>query len=96
MRHRSRCLVLAVSWCSGSQVLATNGNTQLGGDDFDRRIMSWLLENFEKETGLDLRSAARQNSEGRKHPRCGLKRVAGACGLNLGQGQTGIAAPCRS
>ncbi|CAE7949486.1 Chaperone protein dnaK [Symbiodinium microadriaticum] len=38
------------------EVLATNGNTQLGGDDFDRRITSWLLENFEKETGLDLRS----------------------------------------
>ncbi|CAE7229358.1 HSP70 [Symbiodinium natans] len=38
------------------EVLATNGNTNLGGDDFDQRILRWLLQNFEKETGLDLQS----------------------------------------
>ncbi|CAE7625029.1 dnaK2 [Symbiodinium pilosum] len=36
------------------EVLATNGNTNLGGDDFDQRITRWLLESFQKETGLDL------------------------------------------
>lgn len=37
------------------EVIAVDGNTQLGGDDFDFRIMEWLLEEFKRETGLDLR-----------------------------------------
>lgn len=37
------------------EVLATDGDTQLGGDDFDRRIMDWLIEEFKRETGIDLR-----------------------------------------
>ena len=36
------------------EVLATNGNTRLGGDDFDERIMKWIAENFKKEQGIDL------------------------------------------
>lgn len=36
------------------EVLATNGNTQLGGDDFDQKIMDWLVEEFKKENGVDL------------------------------------------
>ncbi len=36
------------------QVLATSGDTFLGGDDFDRRIMEYLIEEFQKETGIDL------------------------------------------
>ena len=36
------------------QVLATNGNNHLGGDDFDRRIMDWMLSQFKGETGIDL------------------------------------------
>ncbi len=36
------------------EVKATNGNTFLGGDDFDHRIADWLLENFQKEQGVDL------------------------------------------
>ncbi len=36
------------------QVLATSGDTFLGGDDFDRRIMEHLIEEFQKETGIDL------------------------------------------
>lgn len=36
------------------EVKATNGDTHLGGDDFDRRIMDWLIEEFRKETGFDL------------------------------------------
>lgn len=38
------------------QVLATNGDTHLGGDDFDDRIIHHMLELFQKETGYDLRS----------------------------------------
>lgn len=38
------------------EVKATNGDTFLGGDDFDQRITSWLLEGFQKEHGLDLSS----------------------------------------
>ncbi len=36
-------------------VKATSGDTQLGGNDFDLRIVDWLSENFKKEHGLDLR-----------------------------------------
>lgn len=36
------------------EVKATNGDTFLGGDDFDHRITEWLLENFQKEYGVDL------------------------------------------
>ena len=37
------------------QVLATNGDTHLGGDDFDQAIMNWILEEFKKDHGIDLR-----------------------------------------
>ena len=36
------------------EVLSTNGNTKLGGDDFDDRIMALLVEEFKKENGIDL------------------------------------------
>ena len=36
------------------QVLSTNGDTHLGGDDFDKAIMNWLIENFKKDNGIDL------------------------------------------
>lgn len=36
------------------EVLATNGDTHLGGDDFDNAILQWLLESFKQETGIDL------------------------------------------
>lgn len=36
------------------QVLSTNGDTHLGGDDFDNRIMDWLIKNFKDENGVDL------------------------------------------
>ena len=36
-------------------VKSTNGNTKLGGDDFDERLMNWLAEEFLKEEGVDLR-----------------------------------------
>lgn len=36
------------------EVLATNGDTHLGGDDFDNEILKWMLESFKQETGIDL------------------------------------------
>jgi molecular chaperone DnaK len=37
------------------QVKATNGDTHLGGDDIDQRIMDWVCDEFKKEQGIDLR-----------------------------------------
>ena len=37
------------------EVLATNGNTRLGGDDFDERIINYLADEFKKDSGIDLR-----------------------------------------
>ncbi len=37
------------------EVLATNGDTYLGGDDFDQRVVDWLADNFKREQGIDLR-----------------------------------------
>lgn len=36
------------------EVLATNGNCMLGGDDFDKRIMDWIVEDFKNKEGIDL------------------------------------------
>jgi molecular chaperone DnaK len=36
------------------EVKATNGDTHLGGDDFDQRIIDWLVEEFKKDQGIDL------------------------------------------
>jgi molecular chaperone DnaK len=37
------------------EVKATNGDTHLGGDDFDVRVMDWLIDEFKKDQGIDLR-----------------------------------------
>jgi molecular chaperone DnaK len=36
------------------EVLATNGDTHLGGDDFDERVMAWIINEFKNETSIDL------------------------------------------
>ncbi len=36
------------------EVKSTNGDTHLGGDDFDRRVMQWLVDEFKKDSGIDL------------------------------------------
>jgi len=36
------------------EVKATNGDTHLGGDDWDARIMDWIINEFKKDTGIDL------------------------------------------
>jgi molecular chaperone DnaK len=38
------------------EVKSTNGDTHLGGDDFDQRIIQWLIDEFKKESGVDLKS----------------------------------------
>jgi len=38
------------------EVKATNGDTHLGGDDWDQRILSWIADEFKKEQGIDLRA----------------------------------------
>ncbi|MGK2964290.1 MAG: molecular chaperone DnaK [Tepidiformaceae bacterium] len=37
------------------QVLSTNGDTHLGGDDFDQKVIDWLIDEFKKAEGIDLR-----------------------------------------
>ena len=37
------------------EVLSTSGDTYLGGEDFDKRIMDWLIEGFQRDTSIDLR-----------------------------------------
>ncbi len=36
------------------EVLATAGNNRLGGDDFDKRVMDWMVDSFKREAGIDL------------------------------------------
>ena len=38
-----------------TEVLATNGDTHLGGDDFDQRVIDWMADAFQNENGIDLR-----------------------------------------
>ena len=38
------------------EVLATAGNNRLGGDDFDQKVMNWIVDEFKKESGIDLSS----------------------------------------
>ncbi|MGD0833423.1 MAG: molecular chaperone DnaK [Candidatus Dormibacteria bacterium] len=40
------------------EVKSTNGDTHLGGDDYDRRVVDWLADEFKREQGIDLRSDA--------------------------------------
>ena len=45
------------------EVLATAGDTYLGGDDFDRVLINWLLDGFEKEEGINLREKSLNNNQ---------------------------------
>jgi molecular chaperone DnaK len=60
------------------EVLATNGNTFLGGEDFDRRIIGWMLEEFGEQTGIDLstdRMAMQRIREAAEKAKCELSTV---------------------
>ena len=57
------------------EVMATNGDTHLGGDDFDQRIIDWLADEFKKEQGIDLRKdpmALQRLKEGAEKAKCEL------------------------
>ena len=57
------------------EVLSTNGDTHLGGDDFDQVIIDWLAEEFMKEQGVDLRKdpmALQRLKEGAEKAKCEL------------------------
>jgi molecular chaperone DnaK len=57
------------------EVRATAGDTYLGGEDFDQRIMDWLIEDFRAETGIDLRDdrmALQRLKEAAERAKCEL------------------------
>jgi molecular chaperone DnaK len=57
------------------EVLSTSGDTYLGGEDFDKRIMDWLIENFKRDTGIDLsedRMALQRLKEAAERAKCEL------------------------
>jgi molecular chaperone DnaK len=57
------------------EVRSTAGDTFLGGEDFDQRIMDWLIEEFERETGIDLgedRMALQRLKEAAERAKCEL------------------------
>jgi len=57
------------------EVKATAGDTYLGGEDFDKKIMDWLLEDFQKSTGIDLkqdRMALQRLKEASEKAKCEL------------------------
>ncbi len=61
------------------EVLSTTGDTYLGGEDFDKRIMDWLIETFKKESGIDLhddRMALQRLKEAAERAKCELSTVA--------------------
>lgn len=60
------------------EVLSTSGNTFLGGEDFDQRIIDWLVEGFKEESGIDLkedRLALQRLKEAAERVKCELSTV---------------------
>ena len=60
------------------EVKATAGDTYLGGEDFDKKIMDWLLEDFQKSAGIDLkqdRMALQRLKEAAEKAKCELSSV---------------------
>ncbi len=60
------------------EVLSTSGNTFLGGEDFDDRIINWMAEQFRQETGIDLhqdRLALQRLKEAAERAKCELSSV---------------------
>ncbi|MFC2070162.1 molecular chaperone DnaK [Chloroflexota bacterium] len=60
------------------QVKSTNGDTHLGGDDFDQHIMDWLCDEFKREQGIDLRQdrmALQRLKEASEKAKCELSTV---------------------
>jgi len=60
------------------EVLSTSGNTFLGGEDFDHRIMTWVVDNFKTDHGIDLREdrlALQRLKEAAERAKCELSSV---------------------
>ncbi|KAL0384629.1 UNVERIFIED_CONTAM: Stromal heat shock-related protein, chloroplastic [Sesamum radiatum] len=57
------------------EVLSTSGDTHLGGDDFDKRIVDWLAANFKKDEGIDLLKDKQALQHGPKHIETTLTRA---------------------
>ncbi len=60
------------------EVLSTSGNTFLGGEDFDERIINWMVEQFRAETGIDLRQdrlALQRLKEAAERAKCDLSSL---------------------
>lgn len=60
------------------EVVSTNGDTHLGGDDFDQRIIDWIAEEFKREQGIDLRHdrmALQRLKEAAEKAKCELSTV---------------------
>ena len=60
------------------EVLATSGNTFLGGEDFDERIINWMVEQFREETGINLRDdrlALQRLKEAAERAKCELSSL---------------------
>jgi molecular chaperone DnaK len=60
------------------EVLATSGNTFLGGEDFDERIINWMVKQFNEETGIDLRTdrlALQRLKEAAERAKCDLSSL---------------------
>ena len=61
------------------EVKATNGDTHLGGDDFDQRVIDWIVEEFKKQEGVDLSKdpmALQRLKEASEKAKCELSTVA--------------------
>ncbi|MEG1153640.1 MAG: Hsp70 family protein, partial [Ruthenibacterium sp.] len=68
-----------------TEVLSTAGDTHLGGDDFDKRVIDWLADEFKKENGVDLRNdkmAAQRLKEAAEKAKIELSGVASTA-INL-------------
>ena len=60
------------------EVLSTSGDTHLGGDDFDEKVMNWICDEFQKTEGIDLRSdkqAMQRIKEAAEKAKCELSSV---------------------
>lgn len=60
------------------EVRSTSGDTHLGGDDFDKRIVDWLAEEFKRDSGIDIRSdrqALQRLYEGAEKAKCELSSM---------------------
>ena len=61
------------------EVKSTNGDTHLGGDDFDQKIINWLVDEFKKDQGIDLRNdrmALQRLKEASEKAKCELSTMA--------------------